>query len=84
MRSCVERREAQRGTLEAATAMLGLSTRTVQALAARGEIAGAAKIGRRWTFDLETLRRWIKNKEREAWQSARRMLLARRYPVGPR
>jgi transposase-like protein len=39
--------------------MLGLS---VQALAARGEIAGAAKIGRRWTVDLETLRRWIKKR----------------------
>jgi len=33
-------------------------SRTIQDLAARGEIAGAAKLGRRWTFDLEKLRRF--------------------------
>jgi hypothetical protein len=68
----IERPKPQRCTLQTATAMLGLSARAVQALAARGDIPGAAKIGRRWTFDLDTLRRFIKNKESEVWQSARR------------
>lgn len=37
--------------LHEASALLGLSPRGAQAMAARGEIPGAAKIGRVWTFD---------------------------------
>lgn len=53
-----------------AEAMLatGLRKRTVQHLAARGIIPGAAKLGGLWTFDRVKLRRWIAAKEREACQ----------------
>jgi hypothetical protein len=64
----------ERGTIEAAMAILGLPERSVQDLAARGQIPGAAKFGRRWTFDLEKLRRHVKQKERGQWQNAKRRL----------
>lgn len=60
-----------RCSAQEAAAILGLSSRTTQHLAARGEIAGAAKLGRRWTFDLEKLRRLVKQRERETWQDAK-------------
>jgi Helix-turn-helix domain len=64
------RRPIERGASQQAKAILGLPVRTVQDLAARGEIAGAAKLGRRWTFDLEKLRRFVRQRERETWQHA--------------
>jgi hypothetical protein len=64
----------ERGTIDAARAILGLPERSVQDLAARGQIPGAAKFGRRWTFDLEKLRRYVKQKERRQWQSAKHRL----------
>lgn len=45
-----------------AVAITGLSLRTVQALALRGEIPGAAKLGGSWTFDEAALRNWIKER----------------------
>ncbi|MGU3496128.1 helix-turn-helix domain-containing protein [Xanthobacteraceae bacterium A53D] len=45
-----------------AASILGVETRTVQALAARGEVPGAAKIGGLWTFDEAALRNWIKER----------------------
>src|SRR5262249_42615477 len=65
------RERAERGTVRQAAGILGLPERTVQDLAARGEIAGAAKFGRRWTFDFGKLRRLVRQKERQTWQSAR-------------
>lgn len=46
----------------AAAAILGVEVRTVQALAARGELPGAAKIGKLWTFDEPALRQWLKDR----------------------
>jgi hypothetical protein len=46
--------------------LLSLSVRGVQSMAARGEIPGAAKPGRIWTFDENRLRRWLREKEVEA------------------
>lgn len=43
----------------------GLARRTIQKMAQRGEIPGAAKLGSTWTFDRAKLTRWIRNKERE-------------------
>lgn len=60
----------ERITAEAAACVVGVPVRTIQALACRGEIPGAAKIGRRWTFDEARLRVWLKGKEDEARQSA--------------
>ena len=62
----------ERVSMEKAAAILGSPVRTVQDLAARGEIPGAAKIGGRWTFDIEKLRRLVRQRERETWQSGRR------------
>ena len=47
--------------------LTGLSVRAVQDLAARGEIHGAARFGRIWTFDHARIRAWIKM--RELWPS---------------
>lgn len=44
-----------------AAAILGISTRTVQSLAAKGELPGAAKIGGLWTFDKKALRDWLRS-----------------------
>lgn len=44
-----------------AAGILGVSVRTVQALAARGELPGAAKVGGLWTFDEKALRSWLKS-----------------------
>lgn len=44
----------------------GLPERTLQSLSARGEIWGAAKLGRRWTFDRQGLRAWVKQQEQRA------------------
>jgi Helix-turn-helix domain len=74
-RQCTQRPpvpNAERVSIDKAVAVLGLPKRTVQELAARGEIAGAAKIGRRWTFDIEKLRRLVRQRERETWQSGKR------------
>src|SRR6516225_1669451 len=62
----------ERGSIDQAAAILGLLPRTIQHLAARGQIVGAAKLGRRWTFDLEKLRRFVRDKERQTWHSAKR------------
>jgi excisionase family DNA binding protein len=43
-----------------AAAILGIQLRTVQAMAARGELPGAAKIGGSWTFNEAVLREWVR------------------------
>jgi hypothetical protein len=60
---------AERGTIEQAQVIIGLPRRTVQALAAKGAIPGAAKFGRRWTFDIGKLRRLVQDKEKETWRT---------------
>ena len=52
----------ERIRVDAAARILGVEVRTVQALAARGEVPGAAKIGGLWTFDESALRSWIKER----------------------
>lgn len=42
-----------------AAAILGIATRNVQAMALRGELPNAAKIGGVWTFDEAALRGYI-------------------------
>jgi excisionase family DNA binding protein len=56
-------------TAEAAL-ILGLSVRTAQSMAARGELPGAARIGQRWTFNEAKLREFIADKERETERKA--------------
>jgi hypothetical protein len=54
---------AERVTLAHAAAILGLKHRKLQGMAQRGEILGAAKFGRQWTFDLAGLRRLVTQQE---------------------
>ncbi|MEP9368641.1 helix-turn-helix domain-containing protein [Xanthobacter sp. VNH20] len=55
-----------------ASAILGVEVRTVQALACRGELPGACKIGGLWTFDEAALRAWIKERSTPGNQSGSR------------
>jgi hypothetical protein len=43
-----------------AASLLGVPPRTVQALAARGDLPSAAKVGKVWTFDPLALERHLK------------------------
>src|SRR5450759_1365581 len=61
----------ERGTIDDAVAILGVCARTVRQLALRGELPREAKIGRRWTFNLECLREYVKWKEIEACPNAK-------------
>lgn len=54
---------AERVRTAEAVAKTGLARRTIQAMAARGQIPGAAKLGSTWTFDKLKLARWIKSRE---------------------
>ena len=75
----------ERITIEVAQPLIGLPIRTVQAMAANGEIPGAAKMRRRWTFDRVKLEAWIVHKEQETWQNAqkRRPVASEGLPLGP-
>jgi hypothetical protein len=50
----------------AAARILGVSQRSVQELALRGELPGAARIGGVWTFDSERLAAFVSQRERDA------------------
>ncbi|RTE92887.1 DNA-binding protein [Bradyrhizobium sp. LVM 105] len=72
----------ERVTTEMAAKILGLPARTVQDMALAGEIPGAAKFGRRWTFDEQKLRNYIRRREEEQWQDANRRHLPERNGAG--
>src|SRR5215472_7250190 len=55
---------SERGTAKQAAAILGLKPRKLQAMSQRGEIPGAAKLGRQWTYDLTKLCGFIEQRER--------------------
>ncbi|MEP9354844.1 helix-turn-helix domain-containing protein [Xanthobacter sp. KR7-65] len=57
-----ERIQPERIRVEKAASILGISSRTVQAMALRGELPGAAKIGGSWTFCESALRKWIEER----------------------
>ena len=50
----------------AAARILGVSQRSVQSLAIRGELPGAARIGGVWTFDSGKLAAFVTQRERDA------------------
>jgi hypothetical protein len=52
-----------RGTAKQAATILGLKPRKLQLMSQRGEIPGAAKLGRQWTYDLAKLRRFVEQQE---------------------
>jgi excisionase family DNA binding protein len=53
----------ERGTVEDAAAIVGVSTRTIQLMAQNGELPGAVKVRRRWTFNLQRLREHMRAEE---------------------
>jgi len=58
----------------------GLALRTIQEMAARGEIPSAARIGRRkWSFDPVKIRAWVRAKEAQACQKTDISTRAARY-----
>jgi hypothetical protein len=68
------RTTAARGNASAAAAILGLKPRKLQSMSQRGEIPGAAKLRRQWTYDLAKLRRFVEQQEKATTcrRSARR------------
>jgi hypothetical protein len=57
----------ERGGIDDAVAILGLKKRTVEAMALRGQLPGAAKLANRWTFDLELLRTYVRDEVTRQW-----------------
>jgi hypothetical protein len=57
--------QQERGGIKDAMRILGTGMRTVEDMAAAGLLPGAAKFNRRWSFDLEKLRQYVEDKERE-------------------
>ena len=55
--------QPERCMIEEAHLITGLPERTLQSLSAQGEIWGAAKLGRRWTYDRQRLRAWVRARE---------------------
>lgn len=63
---------------EQVAAIIGVPVRTAQAMAARGELPSAAKIGRRWSFNEQAIRGWLEQKEIECQSDVRH----RPTPIG--
>jgi len=63
----------ERVPIERACEILGLKSRTIQKMALRGEIPGAVKFGRRWTFNEERLRQFVRDKEGEQWHAGEKL-----------
>jgi hypothetical protein len=57
----------ERGGIDDAVAILGLKKRTVESMALRGRLPGAAKLTNRWTFDLELLRTYVRDEVTRQW-----------------
>jgi hypothetical protein len=57
----------ERGGIDDAVAILGHKKRTVEAMALRGQLPGAAKLANRWTFDLELLRTYVRDEVKRQW-----------------
>jgi hypothetical protein len=61
----------ERVTIERAAPMIGLPVKTARGMAARGAIPGAARIGKRWTFDVGVLRAWIEGQQIKPFEPVR-------------
>ncbi len=58
--------KVERCRSDSALLVIGLKLRQLQAMSVRGEIPGAAKLGRTWTYDVGKLRRWVREREEAA------------------
>jgi hypothetical protein len=81
-------RPAERIKAPAAVAILGVPLRTVQAMAAKGELPTAALLCGRWTFNEAALRAYVRDREDETCRNGepRRAVIggARRSGAAPR
>lgn len=62
--------ESERIRINDVVLKTGLAKRTIQKMAQRGEIPGAAKLGSVWTFNRIKLARWISDAERRCAAAA--------------
>ena len=62
----------ERVGVDVAAAILGVPIRTAQALALRGDLPGCCKIGKKWTFNADELRAWVRRREAETWRASER------------
>lgn len=81
--------EPERGDIHAAIQITGHKRRFLEKKAAAGKIPGAAKLfgSRDWTFHLRRLRNHVDDEVKRqcaANPKSARLLLARRYHLGPR
>ena len=53
--------------------ILGLTAQTVREMAARGELPSSAKLGRHWTFNEKSIRKWLKGRESAHLAAAKRL-----------
>jgi hypothetical protein len=60
------------------------SKRALQAMAARGDIPSAGKVGALWTFDPVILGRWIRRQVEQACQTTSKSDLTASYTFAPR
>ncbi len=63
------RDKVERCRSDFALLITGLKHRQLQAMSARGEIPGAAKLGRTWTYDVRKLRTWVRERETATCQA---------------
>lgn len=73
----------ERCTIEHAVLIIGLPKRTVQDMAARGELPGAAKFRRRWTFDINKLRKFVAEEERKTRRRGSALIARPRAATNP-
>jgi hypothetical protein len=62
--SRIAKTSGERVPTQQAANILGLKPRKLQGMSQRGEIPGAAKIGRQWTYDVAKLRHYVELQER--------------------
>jgi excisionase family DNA binding protein len=74
---------SERIQTDRAREILGISRRSVQNLAARGELPSAAKCGRNWTFNEADLRRYVAEREEANRQQAAARAKPRPRPKQP-
>jgi len=53
--------------------ILGVTAQTVREMAARGELPSAAKVGRHWTFNEKSIRKWLKARKSAHLDAAKRL-----------
>lgn len=77
-----DRTKKERVTVDEASAILGVSARTIQRMTNSGKLPTAAKIGRIWTYNEQALRDWVSSQEEKHMRRIDNMP-RRTHPVAP-